>query len=177
MRRSRLPFWGQKGLFSGGELLALGRVRGVTLQSYSSFFVQRSEEQEDITLSLLLLLWGTWTTCLLHWRKSISWLVNMWKWDEVTQERYRIFSYSGCARHSHLFKGGTFGKKPVICLKGGKNLNVRLPGLVSTTSSNRSKELKNTTQTFQLETQTEILSRWWFQPIWKILVKLDHFPR
>ena len=21
------------------------------------------------------------------------------------------------------------------------------------------------------------LSRWWFQPIWKVLVKLDHFPR
>ena len=24
---------------------------------------------------------------------------------------------------------------------------------------------------------TRILSSWWFQPIWKILVKLDHFPR
>ena len=27
------------------------------------------------------------------------------------------------------------------------------------------------------KTETNILTSWWFQPIWKILVKLDHFPK
>ena len=31
--------------------------------------------------------------------------------------------------------------------------------------------------TLQLSNQFFAYSSWWFQPIWKILVKLDHFPR
>ena len=31
-------------------------------------------------------------------------------------------------------------------------------------------------QQSQISTSQQILSGWWFQPTWKILVKLDHFP-
>ena len=73
-------------------------------------YKHRSEEQEDIALSTLFLLKGTWTNlfcCCTDTKISAGWCTcENGKWNLPLKS---IFSYSGCALcapHSYLFQRG-----------------------------------------------------------------------
>ena len=104
--------WNQQQSFNkrSARFIMSTRINNIHPSGERFFWGNRSEEQEDIALSTLFLLKGTWTNwfcCCTDTKISAGWCTcENGKWNLPLKG---IFSYSGCAinaPHSYLFQRG-----------------------------------------------------------------------
>ena len=94
--------------------------------------------------------------------KSASWfLLGPWRWSKhLLGPRPRIYAENTWTYYEYeIYVFDTHHTK-------------RKPWFFSDSEANSSKRLQRSGNT-----SASASSSWWFQPIWKRLVKLDHFPR